>query len=86
MRAQFFHDDDSTLRFAIPAARMLRGLSRDNLAECACLCCHSIRKGETSSDAVPAAAYSHLCRAVDDGEGARFSAMPTRGMSRGPNL
>ena len=54
---------------------MLRGLSRENLAERAGLCRHSIRKWETSSDAVPAAAYSHLCRAVDDGEGPRFSAM-----------
>ena len=53
---------------------MLRGLSRENLAERAGLCRHSIRKWETSSDAVPAEAYSHLCRAVDDGEGARFSA------------
>ena len=52
---------------------MLRGLSRENLAERAGLCRHSIRKWETSSDAVPAEAYSHLCRAVDDGEGARFS-------------
>jgi hypothetical protein len=36
---------------------------------------HSIRKWETSSDAAPAATYSHLCRAVDvlENEGARFS-------------
>ena len=36
---------------------------------------HSIRKWETSSDAAPAATYSHLCRAVDvlGNEGARFS-------------
>jgi hypothetical protein len=36
---------------------------------------HSIRKWETSSDAAPAATYSHLCRALDvlEGEGARFS-------------
>ena len=54
------------------AARMLRGLSRENLAERAGLCRHSIRKWETSSDAVPAATYSHLCRALDvlEGEGA----------------
>ena len=38
------------------AARMLRGLSRENLAECAGLCRHSIRKWETLSDAVLAAA------------------------------
>jgi hypothetical protein len=38
-------------------------------------CRHSIRKWETSSDAVPAATYSHLWRAVDvlESEGARFS-------------
>jgi hypothetical protein len=38
-------------------------------------CRHSIRKWETSSDAVPAATYSHRCRAVDvlENEGARFS-------------
>src|SRR5262249_18492546 len=68
------------------AARVLAGLSLDDLAERAKLCRHSIRKWETSSDAVPGAMYPHLCRAVDDGEGARFSAMPTRGMSRSPNL
>jgi hypothetical protein len=34
-----------------------------------------LRLGENSSDAVPAATYSHLCRAVDvlEGERARFS-------------
>ena len=47
------------------AARVLVGLSREDLAERAGLCRHSIRKWETSSDAVPAATYSHLCRAVD---------------------
>src|SRR2546430_17300999 len=57
------------------AARVLVGLSREDLAERAGLCRHSIRKWETSSDAVPAATYSHLCRAVDvlENEGARFS-------------
>src|SRR5262249_57489158 len=68
------------------AARVLVGLSLDDLAERARPCRNSIRKWETSSDAVPGAMYPHLCRAVDDGEGARFSAMPTRGMSRSPNL
>jgi len=57
------------------AARVLVGLSREDLAERAGLCRHSIRKWETSSDAVPAATYSHLCRAVGvlEGEGSRFS-------------
>jgi transcriptional regulator with XRE-family HTH domain len=57
------------------AARVLVGLSREDLAERAGLCRHSIRKWETSSDTVPAATYSHLCRAVDvlENEGARFS-------------
>jgi DNA-binding XRE family transcriptional regulator len=57
------------------AARVLVGLSREDLAERAGLCRHSIRKWETSSDAVSAATCSHLCRAVDvlGNEGARFS-------------
>jgi transcriptional regulator with XRE-family HTH domain len=57
------------------AARVLVGLSREDVAERAGLCRHSIRKWETSSDAVPAATYSHLCRVVDmlESEGARFS-------------
>jgi transcriptional regulator with XRE-family HTH domain len=56
------------------AARVLVGFSREEVAERAGLCRHSIRKWETSSDAVPAATYSHLCRAVDvlENEGARF--------------
>jgi len=37
---------------------MLWGLSRENLAECAGLCRHSIRKWEISSDAVPAATFT----------------------------
>ena len=36
-----------------------------DLAERAGLCCHSMRKWETSSHAIPAAMYAHLCRAVD---------------------
>jgi len=57
------------------AARVLVGVSREGLAERAGLCRHSIRKWETSSDTVPAATYSRLCRALDvlDGEGARFN-------------
>jgi hypothetical protein len=57
------------------AARVLVGLSHENPAERAGLCRDSIRKWETSSDALPAATYSHLCRAVDvlENEGARFS-------------
>jgi hypothetical protein len=42
MREQFFHDDDSTLRFR---NSMLRGLSRENLAECAGLCRHASVNG-----------------------------------------
>src|SRR5215831_9411529 len=71
MREQFFHDDDSTLRFAIPCCGGCRAKTWPSVP--ACVAMH--RKWETSSDAVPAAAYSHLCRAVDDGEGPRFSAM-----------
>jgi len=57
------------------AARVLVGLSLDDLADRAKLCRHSIRKWETSSDAVPGAMYPHLCRALDvlEGEGGRFS-------------
>jgi len=57
------------------AARVLVGLSRENLAERAGLCRHSIRKWETSSDAIPGAMYTHLCRVVDilESEGARFT-------------
>jgi transcriptional regulator with XRE-family HTH domain len=57
------------------AARVLVGLSREDLAERAGLCRHSIRKWETSSHAIPSAMYPHLCRVVDilEGEGARFT-------------
>jgi transcriptional regulator with XRE-family HTH domain len=57
------------------AARVLVGLSREEVAERAGLCRHSIRKWETSSHAIPGAMYSHLCRVVDvlEGSGARFS-------------
>ena len=47
------------------AARVLVGLSREEVPERASLCRHSIRKRETSSRALPGAMYSHLCRAVD---------------------
>ncbi len=57
------------------AARALAGLSRDALAERAGLCRHTIHAWETSSDAVPPATYSHLCRALDvlEAEGVRFT-------------
>ena len=57
------------------AARVLVGLSREDLAERAGLCRHSIRKWETSSHAISGAMYTHLCRVVDilEGEGARFT-------------
>lgn len=57
------------------AARVLVGLSREEAAERAGLCRHSIRKWETSSHASPGAMYGHLLRVVDilEGEGARFS-------------
>jgi len=40
------------------AARVLVSLSREDLAEHAGLCGHSIGKWETSSDAVPAAQFT----------------------------
>jgi transcriptional regulator with XRE-family HTH domain len=57
------------------AARVMVGLSRDTLAERAGLCRHSIRKWETSSDAIPGAMYTHLIRVVDilEDAGARFT-------------
>jgi len=57
------------------AARVLVGLSREEVAERAGLCRHSIRSWENSSHAIPGAMYSHLCRVVDvlEGSGARFS-------------
>jgi DNA-binding transcriptional regulator YiaG len=57
------------------AARVLVGLSREDLAERAGLCRHSIRKWETSSHAVPGAMYTHLIRVVDvlESEGIRIS-------------
>jgi len=75
MREQFFHDDDSTLRFAIPCCAHAAGVVARKPGRVCRPVSPCIRKWETSSDAVPAAAYSHLCRAVDDGEGPRFSAM-----------
>ena len=57
------------------AARVLVGLSLEELAERARLCRLSIRKWETSSDAIPGAMCPHLCRVVDilEGAGARFT-------------
>jgi transcriptional regulator with XRE-family HTH domain len=57
------------------AARVLVGLSREEVAERAGLCRHSIRSWENSSYAIPAATYSHLCRVLDvlESEGVRFS-------------
>ena len=57
------------------AARVLAGLSRDDLAERSGVSRFSIRNWEISSNALPAATYSHLCRVVDvlEGDGIRFS-------------
>jgi transcriptional regulator with XRE-family HTH domain len=57
------------------AARALVGLSRDELAARARLCRHSIRKWESSSDAVPDAMVGHLSRALDvlEAGGVRFA-------------
>src|SRR6516164_2993457 len=75
MREQFLHYADSTLTFAIPCCAHAAGVVARKSGRVCRPVSPCIRKWETSSDAVPAAAYSHLCRAVDDGEGARFSAM-----------
>jgi transcriptional regulator with XRE-family HTH domain len=57
------------------AGRVLAGLSREVLAERAGLCRHTILSWEKSSDAIPAATYSHFLRALDvlEAEGVRFS-------------
>src|SRR5262245_59296254 len=55
--------------------RACAGLSREEVAERAGRCRHSIRKWEISSHAMPGAMYLHLIRVVDmlKGQGARFS-------------
>src|SRR5262245_21754978 len=57
------------------AARVLAQLSLDDLADRSKLCRHSIRKWETSSDAVQGAMYPHPCRVVDilEAEGVIFT-------------
>src|SRR5262245_24699979 len=58
------------------AARSLCGISRDQLATRSGLSRDVLRPWEISSEGiVPAATYSHLCRALDvlEGEVARFS-------------
>jgi hypothetical protein len=47
------------------AAHVLVGLSREEVAERAGLCRHSIRSWENSSHAIPGAMCTHLYRAVD---------------------
>src|SRR6516164_788405 len=75
MREQFLHYADSTLTFAIPCCAHAAGVVARKSGRVCRPVSPCIRKWETSSDAVPAEAYSHLCRAVEYGEGARFSAM-----------
>ena len=59
----------------IAAARALASLSRQELAQCAGLSYHSIRAWERSSNSIPEATYSHLCRAIQvlEDQGVRFS-------------
>jgi hypothetical protein len=57
----------STLRLATPCRPGLVGRSREEVAERAGLCRHSIRKWETStSDAVPGSALPQLLRTLTD--------------------
>jgi transcriptional regulator with XRE-family HTH domain len=60
----------------LAAGRVLASLSRQELAHRAGLSYHSIRAWERSSNSIPEATYSHLCRAFDvlEAEGIRFSA------------
>jgi transcriptional regulator with XRE-family HTH domain len=50
----------------LAAGRVLASLSRQELAERAGLSYHSIRAWERSSNSIPEATYSHLCRAGTD--------------------
>jgi transcriptional regulator with XRE-family HTH domain len=57
------------------AARALCGLTMSELADRARLTTRCLSKWENSSNAVPAANYGHLCRAVDalEAEGVTFT-------------
>jgi transcriptional regulator with XRE-family HTH domain len=59
----------------LAAARVLACLTRQELAERAGLSYHSIRSWERSSNSIPEATYSHLCRAVEalEATGVRFT-------------
>ena len=59
----------------LAAGRVLASLSRQELAERAGLSYHSIRAWERSSNGIPEATYSHLCRAVEalEATGVRFT-------------
>jgi len=59
----------------LAAGRALASLSRQELADRAGLSYHSIRAWERSSNGIPEATYSHLCRAVEalEAAGVRFS-------------
>jgi DNA-binding transcriptional regulator YiaG len=59
----------------LAAGRVLASLSRQELAHRAGLSYHSIRAWERSSNSIPEATYSHLCRAFDvlEAEGIRFA-------------
>jgi transcriptional regulator with XRE-family HTH domain len=59
----------------IAAARALACLSRQELATRAGLSYHSIRAWERSSNSIPEATYSHLCRALEalEATGVRFT-------------
>jgi transcriptional regulator with XRE-family HTH domain len=58
----------------IAAGRALASLSREALATQAGLSYHSIRAWERSSNSIPEATYSHLCRAIEalEARGIRF--------------
>ena len=59
----------------LAAGRALASLSRQELARRAGLSYHSIRAWERSSNSIPEATYSHLCRAVEalEATGVRFA-------------
>jgi transcriptional regulator with XRE-family HTH domain len=59
----------------LAAARVLAGLTRRDLAERASLSYHAIRAWELSSNGIPEATYSYLCRAFEalEDAGVRFT-------------
>jgi hypothetical protein len=74
-REDFHHDGDSAFRLATPRRPRACGPRAKKWPSAPGCAGTQFRKWETSSDSIPAATYSQLCRVVDvlESEGARFS-------------